>query len=245
MPHVSILNDRRTMATAISESDSVSAALRALGLRPAGGNHRAFRLACVRHGLDAPIYQNKNVQPPPVRRRSDDEIFCVGSGVRGDRLKPRMLEAGFPNACAICALGPEWNGSPLALQIDHINGDSADNRRENLRFLCPNCHSQTETFAGKRTRFVDCPAGCGARIRAGARRCRSCRRWLEARAEDLDQEPTPRVGSFRAAWPAATELAAEVERTSFTAVARRLGISDNAVRKHLRRRGLLVAARRA
>jgi hypothetical protein len=45
-----------------------------------------------------------------------------------------------------CGQGPEWNGKTLVLQLDHENGDCTDNRLENLRFLCPNCHSQTETF---------------------------------------------------------------------------------------------------
>ena len=58
----------------------------------------------------------------------------------------------MPYLCGICGLGPEWNGMVLVLQIDHINGDSTDSRLENLRFLCPNCHSQTETFAGRNCR---------------------------------------------------------------------------------------------
>ena len=43
----------------------------------------------------------------------------------------------------------EWLGNPLALQLDHINGVNNDHRLTNLRFLCPNCHSQTDTYAGK------------------------------------------------------------------------------------------------
>jgi 5-methylcytosine-specific restriction endonuclease McrA len=48
-----------------------------------------------------------------------------------------------------CGLESTWNGKPLSLQLDHINGVSNDNRIENLRFICPNCHSQTENYAGK------------------------------------------------------------------------------------------------
>lgn len=68
----------------------------------------------------------------------------------GAGIKARLLKhQGWKEECAICKMGPEWNGNYLSLQVDHINGNPFDSRLENLRFLCPNCHSQTETFAGK------------------------------------------------------------------------------------------------
>ncbi|HJU55368.1 MAG TPA: HNH endonuclease [Pyrinomonadaceae bacterium] len=70
------------------------------------------------------------------------------------RLKIRLLREGFLEAKCYgrdCGL-TDWHGKPLSLQLDHINGDNLDHRIENLRLLCPNCHSQTETFAGKNKR---------------------------------------------------------------------------------------------
>jgi len=67
-------------------------------------------------------------------------------------LKTRLLEAGLlQNRCQECGLS-EWRGKRLSIQIDHINGIKNDNRLENLRMLCPNCHSQTETFASRNRR---------------------------------------------------------------------------------------------
>ena len=65
-------------------------------------------------------------------------------------IKRRLLMAGkLRNQCDFCGLS-EWRGQPISIQIDHINGVRDDHRIENLRMLCPNCHSQTETFAGKK-----------------------------------------------------------------------------------------------
>lgn len=66
------------------------------------------------------------------------------------RLKIRVINAGLLKyECAICGNPGVWNGKDLSLQLDHINGKHNDNRIENLRLLCPNCHSQTETFGSK------------------------------------------------------------------------------------------------
>lgn len=65
------------------------------------------------------------------------------------RLKKRIINAGLlKNECYICGIN-EWQNKPLVLQLDHINGNNRDNRIENLRLLCPNCHSQTDTWCGK------------------------------------------------------------------------------------------------
>ena len=67
------------------------------------------------------------------------------------RLKERLLKEGLlVYECAICHNQGEWRGQPLSLQLDHINGNHSDNRIENLRLLCPNCHTQTETYGSKR-----------------------------------------------------------------------------------------------
>jgi 5-methylcytosine-specific restriction endonuclease McrA len=69
---------------------------------------------------------------------------------KGARLASAILCVGlYPYVCAECRQPPEWNGKPLVLQVHHINGDPTDSRPENLQFLCPNCHTQTDTFAGR------------------------------------------------------------------------------------------------
>jgi Zn finger protein HypA/HybF involved in hydrogenase expression len=68
-------------------------------------------------------------------------------------IKGRLVQVGLlENRCAQCGLR-EWRGKPLCVQLDHINGNSEDHRVENLRMLCPNCHSQTETYGAKNLRL--------------------------------------------------------------------------------------------
>jgi 5-methylcytosine-specific restriction endonuclease McrA len=64
-------------------------------------------------------------------------------------VKSRLVRLGLLlEACAICS-ATEWLGRPLSLELHHINGDGKDNRLENLQLLCPNCHSQTDSWGGR------------------------------------------------------------------------------------------------
>lgn len=81
---------------------------------------------------------------------SDEDIFIENSTYGRCSLKRRIItDKIIPYICSECNNPGEYNGKPLSLHLDHANGINNDNRVENLRFLCPNCHSQTETYAGK------------------------------------------------------------------------------------------------
>lgn len=87
---------------------------------------------------------------------SDDEVFRENGKWIDTRLRRRVLKSGrLPYVCETCSNPGEHRGKPLVLHLDHRNGNHRDCRWENLRWLCPNCHSQTPTYA--RTTVVPNP----------------------------------------------------------------------------------------
>ena len=86
---------------------------------------------------------------------SDKELFCENSKHSRNILRNRIIKNELiPYKCAICGI-TEWLDKNLSLELDHINGVNNDNRLENLRFLCPNCHSQTITYGSKNQKITE------------------------------------------------------------------------------------------
>lgn len=83
-------------------------------------------------------------------KKSNQDIFHKNSVYDRKDLKRKIIKEGILEyKCSMCDIS-EWMNKPLSLQLDHINGINNDNRLENLRFLCPNCHTQTPTWGSKK-----------------------------------------------------------------------------------------------
>lgn len=143
------------LAAAAAISLSIADVLRHLGITIAGGNYTHISRQLKRFGIDTTHFLGQGHyrgQPSPRRLHPEQVLIVLPSG--SPRPNPRQLRRSLitievPHRCAGCKIEGVWQGQPLTLHIDHISGDWLDNRKENLRFLCLNCHSQTENFAGK------------------------------------------------------------------------------------------------
>jgi hypothetical protein len=147
---------REMLTEAVAASTSMRGVLRYLGLPMNGGAHAHLRRRIDQLGIDTSHFLGpahfRGI--PDRRRRSATEILILrpeaGSREKAVVLRRALAEIGRPYLCTECGTGDMWNGRPLVLHVDHIDGQMWDCRPENVRFLCPNCHSQTATYAGRK-----------------------------------------------------------------------------------------------
>ncbi|MGR4850188.1 HNH endonuclease signature motif containing protein [Streptomyces sp. LARHCF252] len=142
----------------VQHSTSYADVMRGLGLDVDDTNHRRVRRAVSRLGLDTSHFKRRTwahperPAPEPISHRVLIVLPSDAGRTNRSQLHRALVESGVPYVCETCGNKGEWLGQPITLQIDHINGDWRDNRRENLRYLCPNCHALTETWCRQKVR---------------------------------------------------------------------------------------------
>ncbi|WP_420033874.1 HNH endonuclease [Streptomyces sp. cg28] len=144
---------------AVAASTGLADLLRRLGRSPLNGTARAKAKRSIdEYGLSTEHFTGQAHRigaSAPTRRSAQEILVRSPAGARRTRtilLRRALNEVGVPRVCVTCGLGELWQGKRLVLEIDHINGDSRDNRRVNLRYLCPNCHAKTKTWCRRQKR---------------------------------------------------------------------------------------------
>lgn len=163
---------------------------------------------------------------------SNEELFVSNSTTCRTVIKSRILKYGLIEyRCIKCGITDKWQGQSISLHLDHINGIPDDNRLENLRFLCPNCHSQTNTYSGKnvttrlnkQTHLSNACLVCDKKISHRSTHCNIHAALLKRRFN-----------------PTKEELTKLVNLLPMTKIAKHFGVSDNAVRKRCMKLGILI-----
>ena len=214
-----------TLRKVILESKSIRDVFYRMELCISGTHYTSFKRRISELNIDIShfngIYKGgKHTCELPVER-----VFAAGTRHNGPTLARKIRKYSLkPYQCTKCGLVGEWQNELITLQIDHINGTSDDNRLENLRFLCPNCHSQTPTYAGKRFKKHYHCVECGRPRSSKARLCRVCDNRRSTRTL------TRYVKHVN--WPDLDVLARRLWETPMSKIAKECGGSLGGLRKH-------------
>lgn len=161
--------------------------------------------------------KNKNLTK---QKYSDADAFTINPNISRHNIKSRIIKNNiFKYECKICKQGDVWQNKKIVLVLDHINGINNDHRLENLRFLCPNCNSQTETFTGKNTK----------RQRLKSTQCPSCKKPFSGRGATCLLCANFKLRKVTR--PSPEKLTELVSKISISSIGKLYGVTGNTIRK--------------
>lgn len=143
------MDNQINLAQAVKESNTFTEVLRKLGKRISGSAFKCLKNKILKSNIDISHFSCKHdiTQFSKKKKSADEILILTDRRICHSKLKRALIEKNKEYQCEICGIN-EWNKKSIKLEVDHINGNAFDSRFENVRFLCPNCHSQ-ETYKNK------------------------------------------------------------------------------------------------
>jgi hypothetical protein len=141
----------KELIAAVKSSNTICQVLRKIGLKPAGGNYYTIRQKIKKLNLDTSHFTGQAWSKGKKfgNKRPLEDYFSNRCRIHSHDLRLRLIkDKVFDHKCCQCGL-TEWNHQPIPLELEHKDGDHYNNQLSNLTILCPNCHAQTSTHAGK------------------------------------------------------------------------------------------------
>lgn len=142
---------KEQLEEAIKNSTSTDGIIRYLGFVSTGNTRDKIKRKCKEFNIEYPNFPKSN-KGRKFGFKYPIEYYAVKNGNKKHRrmILNQLVKRGIrPYKCELCGIEAVWNDKPLVLQLHHINGINNDNRLENVQILCPNCHSQSDSFRGR------------------------------------------------------------------------------------------------
>lgn len=218
------INDE-DFSLAVKNNISMNATLKALDIR--SYNYKTYYGKIKKLGLDISHWDphaGKFKNGHNLNNKTVEETINSSNpyNIRGTRLSKKLVDEGyFTYNCALCQLS-DWQGKPITLRLDHIDGNNLNYAIDNLRLICPNCDSQLDTYCRGQRKYDYC-IDCSKKVFKGSKRCRSCA------SNKLKLTKETKIN-----WPQINELILMIKNSNYTQISKKLGVSDNAIRKRLK-----------
>lgn len=207
----------------VKTSKSMSELLRHFGMENKGGNYKTCKKRIDELKIDNSHFLSKTQSSNWTRRVSKEDFIkklIEQSSYNRTHLKKYLLKFNIIKyECTKCKNNGVWENKKLTLQLEHKNGISNDNRIQNLTFLCPNCHSQTNTFAGRSLK----------------------KNKIKPSEINKNWRNEPKYKTRKVARPIKEELEKEIKTNTMVSLGKKYGVSDNAVRKWCKSYGIKLS----
>ena len=205
----------------VKESQSISEVARKLGMTAKGGNHDTIKRKIKEYGISTEHFLGQSwSRNKSFTKVSIDDYLENKRSISSYKLKSKLIKSGLKeNRCELCGL-TDWQGKEISLTLHHKDGNNCNNSLDNLQILCPNCHSQTDTFAGRNLRKNDCISDKS-----------------DKKSDECFTNSSPKFNLRKVSRPSTYEQF-KIEfgelNNNYCAMARKYNVTDNAIRKWIK-----------